>query len=292
MPSAEAYSPGHISAFFEIDTNSPHIDRKGSKGAGICTKKGANAEVIVTPSRRQSISVEVNGKNDNNEVTVRALKLLAKDMKYKIKANIKTELPISQGCGMSAAGTLSSAIALSSCLGLTYKEAVNASHTAEIELRGGLGDVAAECIGGIDIRYDPGIPQHIHYDKILESGEIVLCVIGPPVKTKEILDSNSKRVMFNKYGHTAMENISKEATLEGIFKYGKEFSLNTKLPTRLMKEAIDVIWEHGGMASLAMIGNTIYAYGKTSKLVDILEPYGDVIVTKISQQGAHLLNKH
>ncbi len=288
MVSAEAYSPGHITAFFEIDTNSPHLHKKGSKGVGICTKKGAIAETIIQPARTQKIEIFINDRKEPAEVTEAAVKYLLNKEKYKVKINIKSELPVSQGCGMSAAGTLSTTIAISSLLGYTYNDALLASHRAEIELRGGLGDVIGESIGGVTVLLEGGLPVHNSYKKLLFSGDIVLCTLGDPIKTKNILSSRSMKNKINKWGKYAMTEFSKKMDMESLFREAKEFSSRINMMDKHMEAAINAVWKNGGMASVAMIGRSVFAYGKTSKIVDILSQYGDVKVTKIAQYGANL----
>ncbi|HJX04433.1 MAG TPA: hypothetical protein VJ489_01295, partial [Thermoplasmata archaeon] len=61
MKKAAAFSPGHVTGFFEI-CRSDDLLSTGSRGAGLCLTLGAASEVRVADSARKSIEVSINGR--------------------------------------------------------------------------------------------------------------------------------------------------------------------------------------------------------------------------------------
>jgi len=153
-----AFAPGHVSAFFEPIYSGSDLDRSGSRGAGIALSLGAISQVTVEPAPQSTIAVQINGKPSDAPVTKMALSYLLGDTPFAITVNTMLDLPVSQGFGMSAAGALSSTIALADLLNLPRENAVKAAHYAEILSHTGLGDVIASDFGGIEIRQQAGLP--------------------------------------------------------------------------------------------------------------------------------------
>ena len=147
---------------FKLESNAKDIKKKALKladrGAGINLSLGAFSEVTVSRSTKQDIRVYINDREADARVTKLALRNIIKDSPLKVTVKIKQELPEGQGFGMSAASSLSASYALSSLLGLSKIDAIKAAHSAEVQLRTGLGDVIASAFGGIEVRREPGLP--------------------------------------------------------------------------------------------------------------------------------------
>src|SRR5512136_3066110 len=118
MMRAAAFCPGHITGFFEI-CRSKDVMSTGSRGAGLCIALGAGSVVRVGEAKRQSVSVSINGRASAANVTKRAIEHLVGGDKLKTSVSTSLDLPMSQGFGMSAAGSLSAALATAHILGLT-----------------------------------------------------------------------------------------------------------------------------------------------------------------------------
>jgi pantoate kinase len=133
---AKAFCPGHITGFFQI-CDSDDILSMGSRGAGLCITLGATSSVKVEDSAKQQISVMIDGKESKAEVTTEALRYILGHAKSRVEVNTTLDLPQSQGFGMSAAGSLSSALALAHLLGKDRQMAFE--DQVEVRPRGRVG---------------------------------------------------------------------------------------------------------------------------------------------------------
>ncbi|OYT58981.1 hypothetical protein B6U81_06905 [Thermoplasmatales archaeon ex4484_30] len=275
---AKAFCPGHITGFFEICLYDDPI-KSGSRGAGICISLGATAEVEISEGEIKAI---VNGKRGN--VTETAMKEMLK--KEGAIANISLQLPISQGFGMSAAGTLATTLAIASLFSMPRQDAIKAAHIAEIKCSTGLGDVVTSAKGGIEIRVEEGMEGKIK--NIEGEGELVLAVIGEKINTREILQNKEISQRIKRVGRECMKEILANSTLENFFMLSKKFAEETGLMKGKIKDAVETASKHG-MASMCMLGNSVFAMGDTDELVKTLSKYGKVYTCEIDKKGARLI---
>jgi pantoate kinase len=275
---ARAFAPGHVSGFFEICLADTEV-ASGSRGAGICLTRGATATVEPTNKGHQ---VLVNG-HPGGEVTCLALDLLTD---APLRADVALELPISQGLGMSGAGTLAATLAATALLGLSREAAVTAAHVAEVRCATGLGDVVAAARGGLELRESPGVSGHIC--KIPAQGEVVLAVVGSPLLTADVLRDTWQRERIATAGRTGVTTLAATPTLENFFAVSQRFAAQTGLMGPLVKAALQAASAHG-QATMCMLGNAVCAVGRTATLRDALAPFGQVIICEIDQRGARVL---
>jgi pantoate kinase len=189
---------------------------------------------------------------------------------------------------MSAAGALSASLALGPLLQMTHLQAGRAAHLAEIEERTGLGDVAAQLRGGWEMRLRPGYPPYGLVDRfIVPNSRIALCVCGDPVPTKSVLTDPLKRRMIRLAGRNAMERIQETPTLEEFFSLSLEFAKRTGLaadgPLSLADEIIN---RRLGLASVSMIGNSVFAVGRIPDIARLMKGRGTVFVCATDMCGA------
>jgi len=286
---ATAFAPGHISAFFEphYDEN---IERSGSRGAGINLSLGAFSEVTVSRSTKQDIRVYINDKETDARVTKLALRNIIKDSPLKVTVKIKQELPEGQGFGMSAASSLSASYALSSLLGLSKIDAIKAAHSAEVQLRTGLGDVIASAFGGIEVRREPGLPPWGFIEHIVGDYKIVLCVIGEKIETKRILNDENKLNVIKNYGRYCTKKLLENPSIENMIRLSRYFAEKTELIREDVMEALNAASFHG-LAGMCMLGNSIFAIGKTEELKNTLSSFGKVYVCDIDRHGVRILER-
>jgi len=286
---ATAFAPGHISAFFEphYDEN---IERSGSRGAGINLSLGAFSEVTVSRSTKQDIRVYINDKETDARVTKLALRNIIKDSSLKVTVKIKQELPEGQGFGMSAASSLSASYALSSLLGLSKIDAIKAAHSAEVQLRTGLGDVIASAFGGIEVRREPGLPPWGFIEHIVGDYKIVLCVIGEKIETKRILNDENKLNVIKNYGRYCTKKLLENPSIENMIRLSRYFAEKTELIRDDVMEALNAASFHG-LAGMCMLGNSIFAIGKTEELKNTLSSFGKVYVCDIDRHGVRILER-
>ncbi len=284
---ATAFAPGHISGFFE-PIYKQDICRTGSRGAGINITFGSVSEVIAENSTTQEMDIYVNNKKSNAPVIRLALKYLLGESPVKVVIKTKYEIPVGQGFGMSAAGALSATYALAKIVGISSNDALRASHFAEVQLKTGLGDVIASSFGGIEIRKSAGLPPWGIIEHIPGKGDLVLCVVGKNLETKKILEDTKKVSKIVDYGKYCTKKILQKPSVETLFSLSQAFTENTNLADEKVQNAIKTANKFG-LASMCMLGNSIFAMGKTDELCNALSSFGKIFVCSVDEFGARVL---
>lgn len=285
-----AFAPGHISAFFEPVYRGQDLDRTGSRGAGLNISLGAVSEVTISQALHQSFNVTLNGRPSPAPVTKVALTYLIGEMPINVNIDTRLDLPISQGFGMSAGGALSATLATADLLRLSRDSAIKAAHYAEVQLRTGLGDVVASSFGGIEIRREAGLPPWGVLQHIPGCYDVVVCVIGKRIETKKVLSDAKKLREIESYGRYCMKKLLEKPSIEHLFSLGLEFAKKSHLADERVFEAVEAV-NRFGMASMCMLGNSVYAIGNIPMVQEILASYGRVWVCRVYPDGAHILEK-
>jgi len=286
--SSSAFCPGHVTAFFEICDQDDDPLRKGSRGAGISLSLGATSRVTLGNADASGISVKINGKGEKADTTKSALESILGGENTPLSVETTLDLPMEQGFGMSAAGTLSASLALCSLLGLPSEKAYQASHVSEVSHRTGLGDVAGIKAGAVEIRLEPGLPPYGKAERIGATGEMVLSIVGAPIKTPDVLTDPKKRAVISSAGRRCTSEFDAQRDLETLFALGVEFVEEVELSSKRVLEAMIVADSHG-MATMAMLGNSLFCIGDTEELVESLERFGPVYRCTIDQRGPRIL---
>lgn len=286
---AVAFCPGHITGFFEVCPDEDPY-KMGSRGAGICLSHGVHTGVRVADSDELRINTNLNGRAAEAPVTKKAILNLPMD-KTLIEVFSRMELPVSQGFGMSGAGALSAAMAVNEALGLGLPEhkVVRAAHKAEVECMTGLGDVYPQSVGGLVVRTEPGVEPHGRIQRFTRQGDIVLCVVGPPLPTKEVLEDGAVVGRITKLGRLAMNNFLNEPSIGSFLHNSLEFAEETELISEEVRNAIEACKEFGG-ASMSMLGNSVFAIGDTDNLRYQLLDFGETFIVSIENEGARLVS--
>ncbi|MFC1787335.1 pantoate kinase [Halobacteriota archaeon] len=277
-----AYAPSHITGFFEI---CEHLDQRhmGSRGCGFTLQAGVTTEVTVEEG--EGISVIINEANVEAPTTRSVVRRLASE--YSVEVLSKIDVPIGCGFGASGAGALSTALALSDALSLnlSYNSAAEVAHVAEIENKTGLGDVIAQTHGGMIIRREPGSPGIGKVDKIpVRDVEINHVVLGE-ISTKDVLGDKRAKRQINLAGKIAIKELLKRPTIQNFMLLSKRFAMDTCLMSDVGVEIVEAVESCGGMASMAMLGEVIFAIGG----YEALKEFGSVRTYKIGHYGARLL---
>ena len=286
---AVAFAPGHISGFFEPIYQNQNADKSGSRGAGINITLGATSKVIVKNSVDQIIEISINNKKTDATVTKLAIKHLIGNTPLHITIDTTLDLPTGQGFGMSGAGALSCTTALAKLLQIPKVDALKASHYAEIALHTGLGDVIASSFGGIEIRREAGLPPWGMIEHIPGKFDIVICIIGRKIDTKKILSDTVKINEIASYGRYCTKKLLEKPSIENLFSLSQIFTKKTGLADEKVLRAIDVANFHG-MASMCMLGNSVFAIGDTEMLCSSLLTFGKVYVCSVDTIGARFLD--
>jgi len=284
---ARAFCPGHITGFFEI-CRTDNLLASGSRGGGLCTSLGAMSGVSIERSDDLTIEVDIDGEPREAEVTRAALRHLLGGEQFHVNVTINLDLPESQGFGMSAAGALSTCVAASHILGIARQKAFEAAHVAEIECGTGLGDVSAIHRAGITIRELPGLPPTGRVHRIEEAPEAVLAVVGPPIKTSDMLKDAELTRRIIQGGAERVSQLLSRPTVDDLMRLASSFTLETGLASERVIAAMEAA-SVAGVASMVMLGNSVFAIGRTEELVDILSAFGEVKSCSVDSAGARVL---
>jgi len=270
----KAFAPAHITGFFYAhDASDPmHM---GSCGCGFTLESGVRTSVRVA----DMTEIYVDGKPSEATTTRTVIDLLTKNP-VRVESNI--DLPVGGGFGASGAGAFSTALAINQALGLdkTYNELAYAAHVAEVKNRTGLGDVAGMTLGGVVIRQKPGTPFTL--DRIPVEAKDIYCVHFGPISTKSVLSDPKEKALINEAGKKCLKELLKAPTFEYFMRLSRNFSVDTGLIGKKALDAVEAVEAAGGMASMAMLGDTVF-----STVPDGLSGFGRVIKSRISLEPAH-----
>ncbi|MHC1565287.1 MAG: pantoate kinase [Candidatus Syntropharchaeales archaeon] len=276
-----AWAPSHITGFFVIHRE-PDPLRSGSCGCGIVLEAGCE----VTASFADEYEILVNGSKIEARTTMRVVKKLA-DRPVRIECLHQT--PVGGGFGASAASALATAYALNELfsLGKTGMELGQIAHIAEVEEVTGLGDVIAADRGGVVLRKKAGGPGFGILDSIPSCEHEIFYVVLGKCSTKAILTDEDAARAINRAGSYALKEILKKPTFSRFMQLSKEFSEKTGLLSSRTADAIEAVESAGGMASMAMLGDAVFAVGDR-KVRSTLEAFGEVGVTRITHSRVRL----
>jgi len=276
---SQAFAPAHISGIFIIDIKKDPI-LSGSMGCGICIDDGAVTKV----SAAKETTIKINGAVTDAPTTLTAIKLLtSKPVLVETTLNI----PVGAGFGASGAGALSATLALNEemSMNLTLKELAGAAHCAEVMNMTGLGDVTGMTFGGVVVRKKAGAPFLGIIDKIPCRDTAISWVSFGEIHTKSVLSDDIKKKNINRAGKSRLKELLKKPTLENFFLQSAAFSKDIELMSSHVKDAIEAVEAAGGLASQAMLGDTVFAINDNGALLE----FGEVHESRISNAGAHLL---
>lgn len=305
MPSlreAQAFSPGHITGFFQIcdHPNDPLL--KGSRGAGISIARGVTTRVHVEKSAKTSVKILINGDVTNSamvsEHVVNAFLSLAGGS-HKVLVEHDVKVPIGCGFGSSGAGALSLALALNEVLNLNLSrlEAAQIAHIAEVECKTGLGTVIAETFGGLEIRVKTGAPDEGEIKSIPISDNYAVAYLNfGPISTREILTSEASRQRINKFGGALVDELVGHPTPSNFMVLSRKFAEHVGLISKRLRAVLEEADGAGLTCSMAMLGEsgfTVVKRDQTKEVQEIFSKHASsercLVVADIDFKGARLL---
>jgi pantoate kinase len=270
-----AFCPGHISGYF-CPVHGPDLMTTGSIGAGLVISEGVTSSVISAErSRADIIRISFPGEviewirgSPPIEYAMYRLGVVA-------KVETRCRLPLSAGFGLSAAALISTISALNHyfSLGMTSQECCELAHETEVTGMTGLGDVAACQGGGIDCRKGAGIFSEII--RLPPPPMPVYAVTFGPLPSPGILGSR-----------TVMDQVVEAfparcpGSIDEFLTLSRKFAEDSGLITPDVREALARCDREGIPASMTMIGNGIFAYGKRAKT--ILSGFGEVFELRVA----------
>ncbi|HIH40755.1 MAG TPA: hypothetical protein HA221_04255 [Halobacteria archaeon] len=284
---SKSYSPSHITGFFSVDNNL-NPKKKGAIGAGIILKDGCITKIEKNESKE--IKIYINGIEDEARTSrYVASEILGKDLGEEgvtIRSNFG--VPVKGGFGTSAAGAISTALALNDLYSknLTFNRLSEMAHVAEVVNKTGLGDVDAISVsGGLVMRKKGGSVNYGSFD-IIPIGETkVGYIFLKEMCTKDVLKDGKIMNMVNKVGREMLKSLVKRPTLENFMRLSCKFSCEIGLADGKIKDAIEDVMANGGLASMAMIGGTVFAINE----YDCLKDHGRLYETEIMFGRPHII---
>jgi len=280
----------------------PNLEQVGARGGGFGIQKGVLTEVSVTEAEKNSVEVSINGEflpeAETTKTVVRML-LERTNETYTVVVRHKVEIPIGAGFGSSAAGALSTALALSKALNLklTYNQLGKIAHIAEVKCKTGLGTVGPLMLGGCILTIEPGAPGIAIIDRIPISADYVIVAgVFGSISTKEVLSSTEKRLAVNKWGKKTLEKILSEPSLENFLACCRDFAEKTRLMTPRVKTLIRLAEEAGAIgAAQNMVGEAAHALTTLENTENVVQafkqvlPQDKILASQIDLQGARLI---
>ena len=247
---AEGFAPAHITGFFF-----PHMDedplRSGSYGAGIALNFGAYSTVEILDKDVLDVKVL---REASSEVTRRALSIAMEEMgeRVGVRAVIIPQLPIGQGFGMSAAGTLATMVAFAELMGRDREDALRWTHMAEVQSGTGLSDAIGSYYGGLVIRKRPGLPPYGEIERIEVYGSMWCMMLGDPISTKEFLAGYDVERMRGP-AMDALNALLEEPSVPRFAQMSRRFAESIAISPEILSR-IPV----NAMGSQIMLGNSIF----------------------------------
>jgi pantoate kinase len=278
MKSVSAFAPANISCVFKIH---PHQNPRlaGSSGIGFTIDKG----VTISVEKTASTEIFFNNKPIDFPTVRMVLKFLTPE---RLKIEIKTELPLGSGFGLSGASALATGYAVNTLLNLgkSEKDLAIIAHTADAAQKTGLGDVANQFFGGFLVKFVPS------YEFVVEHLELVdipvYCRVFSKLQTNTVLSNNSLMPTINQAADTALVKMEKMLdpkklmTFEDVINVSEEFANRSGLlQDEKVISVISAIKKQGGRASMIMLGNAVFS--------NIQFPGSTKYI--ITQKGAYLL---
>ncbi|WP_348612915.1 pantoate kinase [Halobaculum rarum] len=262
MDEATAFAPGHITAFFAPYPD-PDPVRAGSRGAGLALSDGVEvtvAPVAAVDSGRPDdpglASLELDGVAAEMEPVSRVLA----ELNVAAEVEVSSEVPVGAGFGVSGAAALATALAANAAFDLDRSEndLVRVAHAAEAAAGTGLGDVVGQFRGGLPVRLEPGAPGYGRMDGVPARPRIEYVSFGE-LSTERVLGGDLDPV--REAGETALTRLMRGPGALELFAAGREFAGDAGLLVPDVAEAVEAVEAEGGLASMAMLGRTVYALG-------------------------------
>jgi pantoate kinase len=287
---ATAFAPAHVSGVFAVHDEADDPLRKGSRGAGWSLERGATATV----ERAASSRIRIDGSDTPAPVTRMALDRLCP--RVPLSVGLRLDLPVGQGFGMSAAGTLAACLAASSLLGLDPERALEATHAAEVASGTGLGDAVGSWFGSGEVRMRPGCPPHGWALRVEPppGTEFAFCVAGPGIPTSSIIRDAAWKERTRDLGDAAVDRIlgagrgqAWDAILAESARFTRELGL---LPDDLRRAGESL--PKGLTWGQCMLGTSLWATGSAEALdgaTKRLAKTGAVLRIAVDPNGARIV---
>jgi len=303
MKEARAFSPCHITGFFQILDHPANSLYAGSLGAGVSLSRGVETVVRVSEALKSSLQVKINGSASNSaEVSKRVVDSFLSKFKemgnFEISVEHHAEVPTGAGFGTSGAAALGLALTLNDVfgLGMSRIEAAQLAHVAEVECKTGLGTVIAETFGGVEIRVKPGAPgigeiRHVPVPK----NYVMASLTFGSLSTKKFLTDEEIRRRINNFGGKLVDRLVEEPNVTNFLKFSRQFAEHVGLITERIRRTLHAADKAKFICSMQMFGESAFTLVEGDSLEELLKIFrnycsdGRIIVSGIDFKGARLL---
>lgn len=288
--SVRAFAPGHVTGVFRPDFRARDPRGRGSVGAGIVLELGAWADARFTPGRRSRVRV-VGVEPGPWPISFEVARRLAPERPGTLTVRVTHELPVGQGFGMSAAGALATALAVSALAGRDRLRAVQTAHLADLFGGGGLGGVAAILGGGLEVRTRAGVPP---FGAVLHRRfrpPLIVGVVGRPIPSPAVLGSSRALARISRASR-GWEELSRRPTGERFFRVSERFTDRAGLLSPVVARTVRELRRRGAWACQAMFGQSFFALPRTadarsSCLEELRRIGGNAVEIHAAQRGAY-----
>jgi len=308
MGSAKAFSPGGITSFFEphelrpVSKGLPATLLMAARGGGFTTARGTTTSVTAHRARDNRIEILINKRPCDNCYTTEAVaSLLLKrtDKKFTVRIEHDITIPVGAGYGTSAAGALSTALAMNDLLGLnmTFDDLGFFAHAAEMRCETGLGTVGPLMVGGCIVQREGGPPGLCRIDRIpLKPSYRIISGCYGPISTRTVLRSKTILREIGREGRRAMRSILSRPNLRNFLQASEEFASRIGFMTERVERLIATAKLNGAVgATQNMIGEAFHAVVEEPQAEEVMKalrkaiPTGKLFTSRIDFEGARLL---
>ncbi|WP_256687522.1 GHMP family kinase ATP-binding protein [Halococcus qingdaonensis] len=257
-----AVAPGSVTPIFVP----PRTSQDGSFGVSFAIEDGV--EATVEPSDEISISL------DGEPTAVEPVENVLDRLSVAAAVSLSASIPVGYGFGASGAATLATALAANEAfdLGRDHEQLLDAAHHAEIDAGTGLGDVFIQDRGGLVWNTGDGIQRS---ESSAELGYTALDGIA----TSAVLDDERTVERVREHGQEGLSRVTPGQSLRELLELSWTFVQRTGLATDRVIDEVRRVERDGGVASMAMLGETVIATGTRN----VLER-----TTRITNEGARI----
>lgn len=270
---ATAFAPAHITGFFATKPDQDPV-KAGSVGCGLCLEAGVTARVTTVTTSTTSTPgtpditgsgalIRLNGEQIDLPTVEYVIESLQGIRHSRLVVDLAADVPLGYGFGVSGAAALATALAVNADhgQGLTIEQAAAVAHSAEVVNRTGMGDVAGQYTSGLVIRTAAGAPGVGEVEKVpVDAMEVSWVCLGE-ISTSSVLEDKKNMERINILGQQALKALLKRPGLEHFMSLSRDFAFETGLVSPGVADAIEAVEAAGGMASMAMLGDTVFALG-------------------------------
>jgi pantoate kinase len=290
---ANAFAPGHVTGLFAPAASGPDPRARGSIGAGVVLELGVLATATFEPDRPRRIVVNA-GKAVDLPISRTVAERLLGPRRGRLTVELRHQLPIGQGFGMSAAGALATALAVGDLLEAEPRRSIEVAHLADLFGGGGLGGVSAILGGGLEVRRTPGVPPRGTVRHYRFPPRIWIGVTGRPIPSPGLLRDPAFLERVSRAAEGGLRALGRSPSPRSFLLASGRFTDRLGLAPPSLRRLLDDLHGEGIGACQAMFGRSFFATTPTeplrSRLVRMLRRHRvRAVELAAATEGAHLV---